>query len=321
MCTRPLAGIPNGKTDNGKIKYKIVPYSRAFGLGIPEQSDNPLPYNRGKMVQIPCGQCKECRMAYAKKWSDRCMLELQLHDSAYFLTLTYDDEHLPTNDKGYPTLCKEDFVLFMKRLRKACEPKKLRFYMCGEYGSVLHTRRPHYHAIIFGLELSDLEFNTRTDLGDVLYTSEFISALWKKGMVKIGAVTPQSCSYVARYVMKKQGDDKRIFEKLNIVPEYTNMSRRPGIGKEAYSSEIFDKGYICLATETGGVKIYPPRYYEQFYQIDHKDELDRLKVKRVSKMMDKAISTSLATSKTYLDTFDDRDELNEYKSRIYVRDL
>jgi hypothetical protein len=38
-------------------------------------------------------------------------------------------------------------------LRKKISPLKIRFFHCGEYGD--KTRRPHYHALIFGYGFPD----------------------------------------------------------------------------------------------------------------------------------------------------------------------
>ena len=47
-------------------------------------------------VTVPCGQCIGCRLERSKMWAVRCMHESQLHDKNCFLTLTYNDENLPT---------------------------------------------------------------------------------------------------------------------------------------------------------------------------------------------------------------------------------
>ena len=105
------------------------------------------------------------------------MLELQYHDSAYFVTLTYDDFHIPKAYYPDPetgevhtsyTLCKRDFQLWMKRLRKKFSDDKIRFFACGEYGG--QTKRPHYHAIVFGLHLNDLVKYKTVKEGDSYYT-------------------------------------------------------------------------------------------------------------------------------------------------------
>lgn len=318
MCTRPLAAIPDGRTENGKTKYRIVSYEKAFSVNRPENSFFDITFNRGKKIMIPCGKCKECRLRYAKRWSDRCMLELQLHKSSYFLTLTYDDANLPVNDKGYPTLKYEDFQLFMKRLRDAV-PNKIRFYMCGEYGS--HTKRSHYHAIIYGLELNDLVLYGRSELGDELFTSDFISDKWKCGQVLIGSVTPESCAYVARYVDKKQDIGKPNYKKLNIEPEFTHMSLKPGIGADLYSPEIFRKGYVCISTETGGKRIYPPKSFESRFELDCPDEYALYKRKKTVALEDQAIDYMQHTSKLYVDTFDDKEINLNGRTKSLVRSL
>src|SRR6187549_2683574 len=53
---------------------------------------------RGKVkrsVVLPCGHCIGCRLERSRQWAVRCMHEAQLHDVSSFVTLTYDDSHLP----------------------------------------------------------------------------------------------------------------------------------------------------------------------------------------------------------------------------------
>ena len=74
----------------------------------------------------------------------------------WFCTFTYDDDHVPRSYYPDPetgeaipslTLCKRDFQLLMKRIRRRFPDDHIRFFACGEYGS--QTFRPHYHAIVF----------------------------------------------------------------------------------------------------------------------------------------------------------------------------
>lgn len=336
MCTRPNIGYPCCYTEKGKLKYQIISYKEATKLNLCSPFKNNENNLYGNAIFIPCGKCQECKLNYAKKWSDRCMLELQDHKSSYFITLTYNDRYLPIsfNEEGFeeltlgllstgakytPTLRLKDFQKFMKRLREKFEDQKLRFYMCGEYGS--QTKRPHYHAIIFGLELSDLKIYKVTPLHDILYTSETLSKLWPFGFVIIGQVTPQSVAYVARYVMKKQGYDKEFYKKLNISPEFTRMSLKPGIGYNAYSPEIFRKGYASISTERGGIKVFPPKYFEKFFELDYPEELNELKEKRIEAMRCTNYGTSLHTSKRYCDTFDDKEICNENKINYFRKEI
>lgn len=254
----------------------------------------PFNYSGKEVVQVPCGQCIGCRIDRSREWANRCMLELQYHDSAYFVTLTYDDFHVPKSYYADPetgeahtslTLCKRDFQLWMKRLRKKFSDDKIRFFACGEYGG--ETKRPHYHAIVFGLHLSDLVKYKTVREGDSYYTyynSESIQETWPNGFVVVGEVTWESCAYVARYVTKKlTGDLAEFYDKFNLVPEFSDMSRRPGIARQYYDDhgkEIYDNAYINVSTPKGGRKFKPPHYFDRLFDIDCPGSLDELKVRR-----------------------------------------
>lgn len=69
-------------------------------------------------------------------------MELKDHRTAVFTTLTYDEQHCP------PTLDRTHLAKFLKRIRRAAEPLRIRFFASGEYGE--KNARPHYHAILYG---------------------------------------------------------------------------------------------------------------------------------------------------------------------------
>lgn len=132
-----------------------------------------------------CGQCSGCRLEKSRQWSLRCVHEASLHAKNSFLTLTYDDEHVPTNR----SLDVRHWQLFAKALRH--EYGSFRFYHCGEYGE--QTHRLHLHALIFGLDFSDDRVLYRTtSKGHNLYTSERLDSVWQNGTVPIGAVTQKA---------------------------------------------------------------------------------------------------------------------------------
>uniref|UniRef100_A0AAU8B6H5 Replication initiator protein n=1 Tax=Dulem virus 148 TaxID=3145625 RepID=A0AAU8B6H5_9VIRU len=253
-----------------------------------------LRYPGKEIIQVPCGQCIGCRIDRSRQWANRCMLELQYHDSAYFVTLTYDDFHVPKSYYPDPetgeahtsyTLCKRDFQLWMKRLRKKFSDDKIRFFACGEYGG--STKRPHYHAILFGLHLNDLEKYKTVREGDSYYTyynSPSLQETWSYGFVVVGEVTWESCAYVARYVTKKfSGEQAEFYEKFGLVPEFSDMSRRPGIARQYYDDHgkaIYDHAYINISTPKGGKKFKPPRYFDRLFDIDCPGFLDDIKDQR-----------------------------------------
>nr|CAI9750223.1 replication initiation protein [Gokushovirinae sp.] len=281
-CYHPLLAVDTGRTPEGKKIIKFLGY-------VPKDTDKALLidgryYDRSKLLQIPCGQCVGCRLEYSRQWANRCMLELQYHDSAYFATFTYDDDHVPRTAYGDPatgeaipalTLDKRDFQLLMKRIRKNFPNDKIRFFMSGEYGS--QTFRPHYHAILFGLHLSDLTVYKTVKEGGHYYTyynSPSLQKCWPKGFVVVGHVTWESCAYTARYVMKKlKGAEAKFYDDHNIVPEFTLMSRKPGIARQYYDEhpELYSQPNpeIIISTEKGGKKFRPPKYFERLFENEN----------------------------------------------------
>jgi len=234
-------------------------------------------------MQVPCGRCVGCRIDHSREWAVRCVHESSLYENNSFITLTYAPEHLPKDG----SLNKKHFQDFMKRLRKKYEPKKIRFYHCGEYGEQLS--RPHYHACLFNHDFEDKLF-FKNNNGNKLYISEDLTELWPFGYSLIGEVTFESAAYVARYIMKKITGDRakehyetfnqETGETFNIQPEYTTMSRRPGLAKDWYDkfkSDVFPHDRVVLQ----GKEIKPPRYYRKQYEITDPDEHERLKKKRM----------------------------------------
>lgn len=238
----------------------------------------------GVALDLPCGQCIGCRLAYSRNWAVRMMHEASLHLSNCFLTLTYDEEHLPSD----LSLDKRHFQLFMKRLRKRYG--KLRFFHCGEYGE--QSQRPHYHAILFGFDFPDKVLHSERD-GVKLYVSESLDELWPYGFCSIGSVTFESCAYVARYVLKKVTGDaaEQHYSRFNfstgevysVQPEYVTMSRRPGIARDWYrrfGNEVFPSDEVI----SRGFPIRPPRYYDNLLAASEPDLLDSVKRKRIVEM-------------------------------------
>lgn len=273
-CYHPLKAFPVGKTEKGKIDYKITGID-AECVALNGDKWDPYPYvldiPNCKVVTdsilIPCGQCIGCRLDYSREWAVRMMAELNYHDSAYFVTLTYNDDNLPMSEyvdddgviQSIATLCKRDCQLFFKRLRK---DQEVRYYLAGEYGPT--TARPHYHAIIYGLELNDLIYYKDTDLGFSLYTSPYLAKKWQKGHVIVGNVSFESCAYVSRYICSKlKGDLSELYDRYNLTPEFSLMSRRPGIGKDYFLDhfdDIYPRDEIILDK---GQVVRPPRYYDK----------------------------------------------------------
>lgn len=290
-CFKPLKGW-RSKSVNPETGKRAIVFDRSQGY-----VDQP--------VELPCGQCIGCRLERSRQWAMRCVHEASLHADNIFITLTYDNEHLPPHG----SLFYRDYQLFMKRLlvhteRHTNRPIGIRFYMCGEYGE--NFGRPHYHAIMFNYDLEDKRL-WRMERGNPLYTSETLTDLWGKGHTSIGGVTFQSAAYVARYIMKKvTGPEAE--DHYNVIdretgevlserkPEFTNMSRRPGIGSkwfDKYMDDVFPDDFVVL----NGKKVTPPRYYTNQYELLYPDEVADLKRRRKERAKTRAADNTPARLK------------------------
>jgi len=268
-CYHPLEAYQSFRS-NAKGKREIT-----FK---PDRSRLQLP------LKLPCGQCIGCRLDRSRQWALRCVHEASLYENNCFLTLTFDDENLPSP----PSLDVRIFQLFMKRLRKKYG-SKIRFFHCGEYGETFG--RPHYHAIIFNHDFAD-KVPFKISAGQPLFTSPSLSDLWPMGFASIGSVSFESAAYVARYCLKKvTGDfadeyyervDPRTGEVYQAKPEYTTMSRRPGIAAgwfDKFQTDVYPADAVVMR---GGIKMLPPKFYDRRYEALFPADFARLKKQRLT---------------------------------------
>lgn len=195
-----------------------------------------------KPLSLACGKCIGCLTERARQWSVRIMHEASLYERNCFVTLTYDDAHCPTQLE-YP-----HFQFFMRELRRT--HSGVRFFMCGEYGSLNH--RPHFHACLFNLSFTDLLPVARGASGDVVFESKELSKFWKFGFASVGELSHRSASYVARYSLKKSPNDDC----------FVRMSLKPGIGArwfDKFKSDVFPHDRVIV----NGRSAKPPKYYDR----------------------------------------------------------
>lgn len=154
------------------------------------------------------------------------MLEAAQHTRNSFVTLTYDEEHLP-EDGSLNAKHGQDWI---KRLRKRTEPFRLRYFFVGEYGD--RTNRPHYHAALFGhgCDRGQSYYNKRGL--NCCATCSLIQDTWRWGGVYLGSLNSKSAEYIGGYVTKKltAKDDARLNGR---APEFARMSLKPGLGYSA----------------------------------------------------------------------------------------
>lgn len=235
-------------------------------------------------LQLPCGQCVGCRVRRAEEWSIRVMHEAQMHEHCSFVTLTYDDEHLPP----YGGLRYSDVQKFLKRLRvRRAEP--VRYFLCGEYGE--QTKRPHYHVGLFGEDFHRDRVPLRQAGDYQVWRSDALEKLWPLGRSEIGSLTRQSAGYIARYVLGKlNGEagereyrrfDAETGEVVYVDPPFCRMSLRPGIGAtwfRKFGREVFPRDGVVA---DGRVRRVPRFYDREFDKINvDNDALSEVKYQR-----------------------------------------
>ena len=259
-CYHPLKGY-YGRVVNPETGKRPVVFSSKDGY-----------YDR--KIGVACGRCIGCRIDRSRAWAVRCVHEASLYDRNCFITLTFRDEFIPASG----TLVKADFQKFMKRLRKKFG-SGVRYFHCGEYGDRLG--RPHHHACLFNFDFGDRQLWKIKD-GVRLYRSKDLEELWPFGFCTVGDVTFDSAAYVARYVVKKINGEMAPGHYQGRLPEYTTMSRRPGIGKvwfEKFKKDLYPKDFVVIQGRTYKV----PQYYDRFLESLDPVEYECVKAERAQR--------------------------------------
>ena len=226
--------------------------------------------HEGEIFSVPCGKCVACKIARVREWTVRILHESEYYKHSVFVTLTYDDDHLPINN----TLEKKEYQKFMKRLRKALpNDDRIKYFACGEYGE--ESERPHYHAIILGLRLCK-------------DTKDLIEEKWPQGFVRLGTVTYDSIRYVLDYMHKKYNGEmaEELYDKRNRERPFQLMSL--GMGKRHAMQNVgryADNLYLTVR----GKKMGLPQYYKRLYGLD-KETLKTVGRERAVEKVDKLLA-------------------------------
>jgi hypothetical protein len=228
----------------------------------------------------------ECRIKKTTEWKVRMIHEASFHQHNQFVTLTYDPENLPYGSD----LIYSHVQNFLKAVRQ--QYGEVRFFCAGEYGS--NYGRPHWHLIIYGLNLTDLEQNGTGSRGDPLYSSQKLEQIWDKGRVWVGEVNPTTCAYVAGYALKDTGA-KHAENYEILVPETGEIVQRKkpfirmsngggkakikgGIGARWREQFLADcrKGYITF----NGQPVSLPSYYLKLLELEYPEDYEKIKAQR-----------------------------------------
>ena len=233
------------------------------------------------MTEVACQQCSVCQKRKVSQWVFRLNEEHKVSHSAHFVTLTYDPTRVPITEDGKLTLQKRDLQLFIKKIRKAQSKltnTKIKYYACGEYGSVTH--RPHYHLILFNLHHTIGSSLTKYWSIRTQDNRDYIS----NGFVDIGPVKSGAFHYVAGYALK--GLKAKINWKAGDTREKEFIFMSQGLGKSYFvtrhgeltkKAEYLKKNLHGYITIEDGKKVSLPRYYKE--KIFNKEEMVQLRIK------------------------------------------
>lgn len=251
------------------------------------------PYDRQlfQPIELPCGQCILCRIEHARQWTVRITHEAQLHEEKCFITLTYDDKHLPPHN----SLRKSDLQKFWKRLRRSLG--KLRYYAIGEYGD--KSLRPHYHACVFGNSFTQNRLILR-QTPHLLWTSPVLQEAWPLGLVSVGALTPITAKYVTQYVTKKLNNDRKYVrvdettgELIPLEQPKAFMSLKPpiaGAWLDKFGKYVFDHDHVVIEARPQK----PPKSYDRWLELQDPSLYQSIKRNRKSKVLTSSPSAKRA---------------------------
>lgn len=268
---------------------------------------------KNMLVQtIPCKNCWACNLNYSAEWATRNMLETLEHDHNYFITLTYDEEHLPipetmsykevyemdTHNIEVPvtiendgtwidgTLYPDHVKRFINSIRKHFERQgiyNIRYFYCGEYGS--ETQRPHYHMLLYGVPM-DLSQNYSWHIDKnhkEHWKNPLIDKYWPYGMHDIANIEWSSAAYVSRYCTKKLNFEPRSdkwYAEQGKLKEFIRMSRMPGIGMNYYKMhklDIYSNDEMIMKTVKGNTGSFkPPKAFDKLFKEEYPEEYERI---------------------------------------------
>lgn len=256
--------------------------------------------HNGVAHKVPCDKCAFCLQNKRSAWMFRIHHEMRNQEyRGWFLTLTYDQRHVPRTASGRLSLRFRDVQLYLKRLRKL---KYYCKYICvGEYGG--ETDRPHYHMLLW------------TDAPVSVLEEEWKSSKdgTRMGNIHFGSITMQSAMYCLKYIIQpkvRMEDEVDCFGRLVPGREKTRAQFSRGLGLSYLTADVYewhtsDYDNPEMFSYIDGRKVGLPRYYKQKiftkYQLavqQSKVYWDSIRERR--KYMRELIAKGIKNTKVYI---------------------
>jgi len=198
---------------------------------------------------IGCGKCNECILKKKKEYISGLTQEYLTTKKGLFLTLTYQSNEIIN-------LNKKHIQLFIKRFRKIFN-QKIKYFLVGEYGT--KSLRPHYHAIIFNIDIKDFKDIHSVPGQTNLKFSYQLQRLRSFGICSIGELNEKTIAYTAGYTLKKQNNYD--YEKMGLVKPFILRSHE--IGKSFFENNkknLLDNNGLLINGKLLPITTYEKRY-------------------------------------------------------------
>lgn len=310
MCINPIRAKYSWRiNDNGRTPIVIMKSDEPY-----KDSDRPL--------LLPCGKCVGCLENRRFYWANRMRLEAELHSASTFLTLTYNDDNLPD-------LCQKSHVQkFVKRLRNVYRDygiplsRDFKYFFVSERGS--KNNRPHYHAIIFGVDMLSDEWLPRIATfkdGYPVYCSGLVEKLWSYGFNVVAPVSPSNISYVSKYIVKQGDGDTFSLKSLSIgngyIYDITRQGRRLHYSLKSDSCELLERGRVHLPSRHSVDEVYLPKnLYQKLWDVDTQLALDCMLLRRLNVPRYNNGNDFIEARKRYLASYENKQKKQKLKGKI-----
>ena len=242
--------------------------------------DNPKrivnPYNN-EVLYVPCRKCPTCLNTYQLSWQQRLIEESRNHKYTFFITLTYDENHVPYykhlensrhtaldvlvsnrcasplhikgdslryfNSRQFlPYLCKKDIQLFIKRLRRYSD-----YYINQNYDKYKKTYRQSSKIRYFiGGEYGPSTLRPHYhmllwfDNDEIAKNFQFLlSKSWQNGFTSWSIANERRVQYCAKYISCAPYLPS-IYENEPFRPFFL-CSKKPAIGTYGLKLEALQK--------------------------------------------------------------------------------
>lgn len=249
-------------------------------------------------INIPCGKCARCIQRRKMEWAFRMEQEMTISKTAYFVTLTYNNECIPYNQYGKKTLVAtrdEDLEIKKaiegrKRITKAWKRKQLDRSLQGYFKRLRRLQDRSdltIESIYNGLDnrKDKLKFYAAGEYGSlrgrphyhaiIFNASErnIIEAWNNQGNVHCVKANKHTIGYVMKYLDKQIGEKPR----WDVKPEFNIMSEGIGLCYVDRNRDWHrDNIDVLYVTNNNGIRIPMPKYYRLkiFTEQERKEQVE-----------------------------------------------